>query len=187
MPEPTLIGLTGFAGAGKDHTAALLQSYLQTTHNITAPIVHFADPLKEITHHLFPTLSRDKTDLTVRKAYQEMGSLLRHHLSSEVFVNALHWEITQDEYPYFYIISDVRYPEEINYILNENERNQIIHVTRPGNEPPNLHISELAHTAIKLKTGRYINDRIRHYENSENNSPQELFYTTCNEALKGKP
>ena len=186
MPEPIIIGLTGFARAGKNHVADLLQSYLQLNHDVTAPTAAFADPIKSITHELFPRLSKDKTDIKVREKYQKIGSTLRHYISPHVFVQAMQEYILSQEYPYFHIITDVRFMNEIQWILQGNDLNHIIHVTRPGIQPVNMHISELEHTQIKLPTGRYYNDRIHHYNNADDADPIPLFNEITDHIFKNK-
>lgn len=187
MSEPIIVGLVGFAQSGKNHVGDLLQSYLQQVHDVTAPTVAFAQPIKDITHELFPRLSKDKTDLKVRTKYQQVGSLLRHYISETVFIQAMQDYILSQEYPYFHIITDVRYMNEIQWILNGNELNHIIHVTRPNVEPANMHLSELQHTQMLLPTGRYYNDRIHHYENTDDANPTPLFNEITNHIFKDKP
>jgi len=182
-----LIGLVGFSSAGKNHTAALLQNYLQLNHDITAPTIAFADPLKELTHSLFPDLSEDKSEPETRIAYQRTGSALRHFLTSFVFINALDYSIHEYEYPNVHIITDVRYMNEIEYILKENPHNHVIHVTRPGNEPYNTHRSELDHLQMVLPTGRYYSDRILNYENTDNASPEKVFNYLSKKMFIQKP
>lgn len=182
MPDPIIISFTGFAQVGKDYTASRLQSYLIDNYDTVAPITSFASPIKEIAHTFFPLLSHDKTIPATRKMYQETGSLLRHYLGPDVFVNALDNAVHSDNNDgiYVYLVPDARYPEEISYILGDNLRNHIIHVTSPTTPGPvNTHISELAHLAIKDHTGKYFNPRIMHYENALENNPDELFRTIC--------
>ena len=186
MPEPIIVGLTGFSRTGKNYVADLLQNYLQLNHDVTAPQCAFADPLKAITHELFPRLSKDKTDMKVREKYQKVGSLLRHYISETVFIQAMQDYIYAQEYPYFHIITDVRYMNEIQWILQGNELNHIIHVTRPTVQPVNMHISELQHTQILLPTGRYYNDRIHHYENTDGADPTQLFNEITDHIFKDK-
>lgn len=144
MPELQLLGFTGHATSGKSHCASLLQNYLQQVHNIDAPIVAFADSLKELTHTIYPLLPKEKENPTTRKAYQELGSTLRNTISPHIFVDALHHKITKKPYPYTYIIQDARFPEEFDYILppNTNTNNHLFHITRPGVGPLNEHESE---------------------------------------------
>lgn len=186
MPEPLIVGMVGFAQAGKNHVADLLQQYLQLNHDVTAPQAAFADPIKSITHELFPRLSKDKTNIKVREKYQKIGSTLRHYISPHVFVQAMQEYVLSQEYPYFHIITDVRFMNEIQWILQGNDLNHIIHVTRPGVQPVNMHISELEHTQIKLPTGRYYSDRIHHYNNADDADPTPLFNTITDHIFKNK-
>lgn len=165
MTNPTLIGLTGFAQSGKDYVAGQLFDYLQSVYGIIAPIIHFADPVKEISHAVFPLADPDKTNIRTRKMYQEMGSLLRYHLGPNVFVNALDESVYDTPDTQFYLVPDVRYPEEFSYIFNQNPLNYVIHVEKPGNEPVNMHISEVAHLAMKLPTGQYFHPHIINLQN----------------------
>ena len=177
LPDPIIIGFMGFANVGKDYTANELSAYLQLNHDITTVILHFADALKAIVHRIYPDLSHDKTLPETRETYQAIGSLLRHYLGPEVFVNALHASIydSTEEYPYFYLIPDVRYPEEINYILNQSPHNHIFHVTKKGHKPVNTHISEMAHTAALLSTGRYFNPNVHALPNDTSEGHDAIF------------
>lgn len=186
MPEPIILGLTGFAQAGKNHVADQLQRYLQLNHDITAPQTAFAEPIKAITHELFPKLSTDKTDIKVREKYQQVGSLLRHYISPHVFVQAMQDYIYEMEYPFVHIITDVRFMNEIQWILRGNELNHIIHITRPGIQPVNMHQSELEHTQMILKTGRYYDERIHRYENADDADPTPLFNEITDHIFKDK-
>jgi len=186
MPEPIIYGFMGFANVGKDYSSQQLSTYLQLNHDITTLTIHFADPLKAITHRLFPHLSKDKSLAQTREAYQRVGSLMRHYLGPEVFVNALHASIydSPEEYPYVYLVPDVRYPEEINYILNQNPNNRIFHVTREGHKPVNTHISEMAHTAAQLATGRYFNPNIYHLPNDPSSNHDAIFEEVLGDFLR---
>jgi hypothetical protein len=186
LPEPIVVGLTGFSRVGKNHVADQLARYLQLNHDVTAVQAAFSDPLKAITHKLFPRMSHDKTDMKVREKYQKVGSLLRHYISETVFIQAMQDLIFENEYPYFFIINDVRYMNEIQWILQGNTLNHIIHVTRPGVGPVNNHDSDYSHLQMKLPTGRYYNDRIHHYNNADDSDPTPLFNTITNHIFKDK-
>jgi pantothenate kinase len=175
--DPIIYGMCGFAKAGKNYVADQLQKYLREKHDILAPQVSFAQPLKDLTHKLYPDLSTDKSNMEVREAYQSVGSLLRYHIAPTVFIEAMQELIFSDESTeqQYFIITDVRYMNEIQWILNGNEKNQIIHITRTGISPANMHQSELDHLQIKLTDNVYYRPRITSYKNEDGSDPTKIF------------
>jgi len=186
MPKPICVAMVGHAEVGKNYLADSFQRYLQLNHDVTAINIAFAEPLKALVHDLYPELPTDKAIIEVREKYQSVGSALRHYLGDAVFINALHDSIYSYEYPFFHIVTDARYANEVDYILNDNPLNHVIHITREGVGPKNLHRSELDFLQIILPTGRYYNDRIHHYDNHDGSDPTPLFNTITNHMFKDK-
>lgn len=188
MPELTLLGFCGFAGSGKNHCASLLQSFLHLNYDIDAPIIHFADTLKDFAHALYPLLPMEKSELITRKTYQTLGTLLRNNISPHIFVDALHERVTSQPYPYTYIIADARFPEEFDYILHSNPNSHLFHVTSPGVGPVTLHESELRHRSIiDSTTNEYVHPNITHIDNDLDNPPDfDKLFTDALPHLKEK-
>lgn len=171
--DPILLAFCGFSRSGKNFTADALQDYLRINHNILATQHSFAQPLKDLTHALYPDLPEDKSIPEVREAYQNTGSLLRHHLTPNVFIYALDEEIEDHaehstQQPSVHLITDLRYVNEAEYVLTANEKNRIIHIERPGNKPANMHDSELSHLRLINDDGTYIDPRILGILNNNN-------------------
>lgn len=158
-----IIGISGKAGSGKD-TAAKMLEVLYANPDISyedfankryknfadIQIVHFADSLKETAQVLFRigewetnTQEGKKTTIdwigkTVRELLQGIGQGLRDAIDFDLWVKIL-FANTEDWSNY--IITDVRYPNEIKAI---KERNGILlRIDRKGAGAGN-HSSEIA-------------------------------------------
>jgi hypothetical protein len=125
-----LIGLAGYAGAGKDCAAEAL---------ITAGWERraFADPLKDIARDLGWNGEKDDTG---RRFLQNLGSSVRAHLGAHVWIDATLDDIdpAQDRI----VVTDVRYPNEAAAIRQLG--GLIVRIERPGVGPANDHPSEHA-------------------------------------------
>lgn len=162
-----LIGVLGIKQSGKDTVADYLVK------NFQFKKLAFAAPLKEVCRILFNFddeqlygSKKEEIDyrwnITPRNAYQYIGTdLIRHnmkHLLPDIGNNF--WvKLTIDNYHQNKnentIISDVRFQNEIDAILNE--RGVIIKIIRPKNDNKDEHESEKNITDLK---GNYeiIND-----------------------------
>lgn len=151
-----LIGLAGYARAGKDTVAQILVSefgYQQ---------IAFADPLKAVLAGVNPPLSscsrlsdslehgweQAKAEPEVRMMLQRLGMAARSHIHPDVWVDALFHQIEQamdNDGPSRWVISDVRFPNEAAAVRARGGRMWC--VERPGVGPVNDHISESALSA----------------------------------------
>lgn len=100
-----LIGVCGKMGSGKDTVADFLVK------KFSGRKVGFADKLKEIVKEMFDV---DKEDEKGREILQEFGQAMRS-IDSNVWVNFVMNNYNNDE---TLIISDVRYPNEANAIID---------------------------------------------------------------------
>jgi hypothetical protein len=143
-----LIGLTGFAGSGKDSVAEFLSGH----HGFTR--VAFADPLKKTLYELNPYITDelrlqdfvDKRGWDEAKQIPEVRALLQRHGIS--MRNQLHTDIWVDAAFRVVdgltrcVLSDTRFPNE--YAAIEDRNGFIVRVVRPGVDAINEHISEHA-------------------------------------------
>lgn len=144
---PVVIGICGYAQAGKDSTAAVLveQGYTRRA---------FADPLRKLTEYLNPVVGwydgqaplryREAVDLYgvegaklrvsgVRPFLKSLGTGVRECLDPEAWIRA-----TLDGCPRHTVISDVRFLNEAAAIRRRavelGGKAMLLRVTRPGCE-----------------------------------------------------
>lgn len=132
-----LVGLIGFAQAGKDSVAGYL-GYARLA---------FADPLKRLAAASRNELSvlvdmigweRAKAEVPgVREFLQDLGVGVRDVLGANTWVEAAFAKYDPSLPTVF---TDVRFPNEVEAI--QARGGVIVRVTREGLEPPNAHISE---------------------------------------------
>ncbi len=137
MSKP-LVGLVGYAQAGKDTFAGYL-GYKR---------IAFADVLKAVAYDTSPELRAHvlyrgwefaKQQPGMREFLQDLGIAVREHLGMDTWVNAAFKDYDPSVAT---VITDVRFPNEIAAI---RERGGIIaRIDRTGNEPVNSHVSEFA-------------------------------------------
>ena len=149
---PLLIGLTGYATAGKDAAAIpLIQAGYQR--------LSFADNLRRLAYDMNPLVAQPhaanptylanvvdsqgwdkaKENPSVRRVLQNLGLAARDTFGPDCWVQALH---EQRKYDQRYVITDVRFPNEADYIKTRG--GILINITRPGVGPINDHPSETA-------------------------------------------
>lgn len=147
-----LIGITGYAGSGKDTIAGFLDGYKRLA---------FADSLKYICMGLFglkyeevfgelkdTVLDRKpfKKDMTPRKILQYFGTeIVRNQFGNLIEKPENYWinlieKIITDNPETSYVVTDVRFNNEVEFIKNLG--GTIVEVKRPGIEPCNKHPSE---------------------------------------------
>jgi hypothetical protein len=147
---PTLIGLTGYAGSGKDEAAkGLLRAGFTR--------VSFADGVRDLAVKIDPLVTmaggyrldglvaeegwhKAKQNPDVRRLLQNIGTGVRDVIGPDAWVDCAEskvWECGTDV-----VITDTRFPNEVEYI-HANE-GKIVRITRPGVGPVNNHISETA-------------------------------------------
>lgn len=157
-----LVGLAGYAGAGKDTAAQCLlrRGWRQDA---------FAAPLKAMALDSNPIVGRTyrggreivslrslvevvrweeaKKESDVRRYLQNLGAAVRTHLGEDVWVRALE---QRREYGEDLVITDVRYPNEAEFVLRGTtregwqslRRSALIWIDRPGVGPVNDHPSD---------------------------------------------
>lgn len=129
-----LIGLSGFAGVGKDEVARVLVE----RHDFTR--VAFADPLKDVATACGWDGQKDERG---RKFLQDLGVGIRDHLNGEAWVLAAEESIEEIQRPI--VISDVRFQNEVFMIKRRG--GIVVRVERPNTGAVNGHVSEHAVTA----------------------------------------
>ena len=148
----TIIGLSGYAGSGKDEVGA----FLVREHGFER--VAFADVLKRVAYDLDPVIGHAnapggfmhladlvdkhgwdvaKTVPEVRRILQQLGSAVRRHLSFDAALEAAYSAMPR---AFRVVFTDVRYPNEAEMI--EACGGRIIRVEREGVGPANDHESE---------------------------------------------
>jgi hypothetical protein len=147
LPEhPFLLGLSGYAGAGKDELGKATGFQR----------VAFADPMREAMVTLNPKIQcRRRLADTVqelgwdaaKRAYPEIRELLqrfgtevgRELFGENVWVDLAVNNLTPGDK---YVVTDVRFPNEAQKIKEMG--GFVYRINRPGVEPPNAHYSERA-------------------------------------------
>jgi len=128
----SLVGLSGFAEAGKDEVAQILRKYGWTR-------VAFADPLKKVATDMGWSGKKDDTG---RRLLQRLGIAAREYLDPDVWVVAGERLIESARGPV--VITDVRFPNELFMVRRRG--GIMIRITRPGKSAVNEHVSERAVT-----------------------------------------
>jgi hypothetical protein len=152
-----LIGLTGYAGAGKDTSAKILaERYGFRRYS-------FADKLRSFVYELNPLIiARGPDDILVqlrdavdeygwdfvkreyplaRHYLQKAGVWFREHVDEDYWVRIVDDNMRSDGYPDA-VITDVRFPNEVAYVLARG--GYVVRVNRDGVGPANGHVSERA-------------------------------------------
>lgn len=149
---PLLIGLTGYATAGKDAAAVpLIQAGYQRlsfADNLRY-LAYYTNPLVAQPHAANPTYlanvvdsqgwDKAKENPSVRRVLQNLGLAARDTFGPDCWVQALHAQRKDGQR---YVITDVRFPNEAAYI--QDRGGILINITRPGVGPINDHPSETA-------------------------------------------
>jgi hypothetical protein len=143
-----IVGLAGYARAGKDTVAGIL-------HDAGFRQIAFADALKKVLYDMDPYLAHvvdihgwegaKQAPTGVREALQRLGVACRDHIGRDVWVDAVFHQI-EDAYdhagPTRWVISDVRFPNEFAAV--RAHAGHMWRITRPVTGPVNGHISEVA-------------------------------------------
>lgn len=170
MRDPLIIGLTGFAGAGKDTVA----DHLEAQHHFERAA--FADTLKDMLAVLLSALGADYAHLTEPRlkaaVMPQVGRSARHLMQTlgtewgrrligrDLWVHALAHQLGLGDLPRSspvhdrIVITDVRFPEEAAWL--ETVGGILVRVHRPGLEHM-AHESE-AHIAHMRPSHVILND-----------------------------
>jgi cytidylate kinase len=154
-----IIGLTGYAGAGKDEVAKIL------VNKFGYQRVAFADAIRDFVYEINPIVSfvvnesiylqqvvdRDGWDTAkkstgVRQTLQNVGVAARNHFGDDFWVKRA---LDKIGYTGNYVITDVRFENEAARI-KERDYSQLWRVKRPNVNPVNSHISETAMDGYKV-------------------------------------
>ena len=134
-----LIGVCGKAGAGKDTIA----DYLVNNHSFKK--IALADPIKRMVkdvfvlddHTVYDRVAREQplpqwNDWSVRKLLQTIGTeLFRRNIDDAVLVKSLFYRVKTDPTTN-YVVPDVRFPNELNYLVENCPDFFAIKITRNG-------------------------------------------------------
>lgn len=146
-----IIGLSGFAGSGKDEVAKILVEEYDFAH------AAFADLIRKFLWEINPrvnqyfTLQRAieavgwdnaKKSAEVRRLMQDLGVGARTLFGENFWIDRLWEDLAETPTIYHVAISDVRFTNEAEAIKKEGGK--VFRVTRPGVLAVNGHISELA-------------------------------------------
>jgi hypothetical protein len=153
--SPTLLGLAGYAGCGKDALAEAMRPAGWSR-------VALADRIRAVAYDLDPTVAHAVDDTSwdeakrdvpyVREYYQFLGQVMRANLGADVWLNAALAQLP----PGLVVVTDVRMPNEADAIVDAG--GQVIRITRPGVGPVNGHVTEQALDGYDFD-GWFVNDR----------------------------
>jgi len=142
-----IIGLSGYAGVGKDTVAKYI-----TEIDPTFKIKKFSGKLKEVASILtgippknfesqeFKHMELSGWDMTVRELLQKLGTeAIRDGLHKDAWVNALFSDYHQGEN---WVITDMRFPNEYEAVIRWG--GFVVRLEREGIKPINAHQSETA-------------------------------------------
>lgn len=127
-PPPSLIGLCGYAGSGKDTVGSILilgHGYARRA---------FADPLKAVASRIGWDGRKNSTG---RRLLQDLGLAMREEVDESVWIAP-----TLEDLPERCVVTDVRFPNEAAAIRAQG--GEVWRVTRPNTGPANSHESETA-------------------------------------------
>jgi hypothetical protein len=153
-----LIGLNGYAGAGKDTAAA----YLVENHGFTR--LAFADKLKDLAYAIDPDLDFGGGPYSLREAVDEhgwdqvkrvgddareflqsVGMACRAVFGEDFWIRSVATTLATADPTENFVITDVRFPNEVAAIRARSDANGpgcIVRVERDGCGPVNGHESE---------------------------------------------
>ena len=133
------VGISGRARTGKNTLAQMIVDNLDT-HPKNYKIVAVADPIKNMILHMVPNADAeclwgqselratplpgnlvdiDGKSLTYRRALMDIGSLGRQY-NPDIWLNALVQDAKKNDNLEAYIVADLRFPNEINYLKDHN-------------------------------------------------------------------
>lgn len=151
-----IIGIVGKAGAGKDTVA----DYLVEKYNFRK--FAFADKLKEIAKDLFNVNKKDEDG---RYILQQLGSKMRE-IQENIWIDYVFRQIEEENA----VISDVRYVNEAQRIIDEGGVLILLHVS-----------DNIRKSRIEKRDGRKISSA--EFNKFSQHSSEKEFDRICNERL----
>ena len=141
MSAPLVIGLTGYAGSGKDEAARLMM----TNNRHVFARVSFADELKSTLRSLGWNGRKDEAG---RLLLQDFGMFVRERVHPDAWIRqvANHIAVLQRD-GYDIALTDVRFLNEIEFVRRLG--GEIWRINRPGVGPVNDHVSEREWTTVE--------------------------------------
>lgn len=140
----TVIGLTGYAGVGKDTVANILVEEYGFTR------LAFADGVRELTAAVDPDVryavekagwdAAKRHNLWVREALQNIGMACRDAFGEDFWVSRVADVMHSADPGSRFVVTDVRFPNEAGWIRQWGD---LVRVDRHG-RPVNQHVSETA-------------------------------------------
>jgi hypothetical protein len=168
-----IVGLTGYAGSGKDCAAQGLIKHGWTR-------VSFADGVRELALRINPMIMEPltlrmlvaehgwegakNTYPAVRRLLQNIGTGVRDTIDSDAWIDVAGNKISLTQGSV--VVTDVRFPNEVDRLYDfgsVGDEVAIVRITRPGVGPVNNHISETA-----------IDDITPDFEIINDSTPEEL-------------
>jgi hypothetical protein len=151
MNKPLLIGLTGYAGSGKD----TVREILEERHEIDG--IAFADPIRDMLSALFDSIGvdnewmtdRDRKEVPIpeigasyRTLAQQLGTEWGRAINPDLWLKIAAAKIAMytKHDSRGVVISDVRFPNEAAWVKAQG--GVIWRIIRPGVEPVRAHASE---------------------------------------------
>jgi hypothetical protein len=159
-----MIGISGIARAGKDSLAKELKNLIEKDYDVEVKIIHLADRLKSDLDKLIScnfnfdvfTENNDEKEL-MRPILVAYGEAMKQKWGKEVWLKKLEnemvkWDKLRKEEKLkknFYIIADVRFDFEVDYLF-EKFKAESIHISKVDN-PYRNEIEKLNDPLVKEK------------------------------------
>lgn len=175
MTLPFVVGINGYAQAGKDTAATvfinefgykrlafadLIRNFLYEQNARVLTTTGMAIPLQEYIRQ--NGWEKAKQNPHVRKLMQDTGQGLKKVFGQEVFNTAVADQMSYDKGPY--VITDVRFPHEVKFI--DKEEGICIRIVNPKiTKPPFDHASETSYTDENWDRFVIVNDNTPEFHN----------------------
>ena len=131
-----MIGISGVARAGKDTLARNLKTLIEKEYDVEVEIVHLAQKLKSDLDKLIACNFHFQVDTDntndknlIRPILVAYGEAMKKKWGKEIWMKKLHDEIKSRKEKKFFIVSDVRFDFEADYI-KENFDGFNIHISK---------------------------------------------------------
>lgn len=139
-----MIGISGLARSGKDTLSKCLKKIIEKEFECEVEIIHLADKLKSDLDKIiscnfnFQVFTEDNEEKElIRPILVAYGEAMKNKWGQDVWMKKLEKEMISRKNKKFFIISDVRFDFEANYV-KDNFDGSVIYISKNGNEmPPN--------------------------------------------------
>lgn len=123
----TIIAFSGKAGSGKDTAANIVKELIPNTVHLS-----FAAPLKEMAQQYFPFCDVITKDPISRATLQGLGTLMREQVDPDYWVDKLLNNIPGEDPNGMYVITDLRYLNELHNIYTLKREHNVYVIRMEG-------------------------------------------------------